>query len=161
MTENISIAIIILTSIIKFLNRFMNHYTITYLLPSDLSEEELNKSRSEITSLLEKSGAKIESEEKPVVKNLGYAINKKKSSFLVNVNFDLDPEKTKELEKSLKEKKNLLRFLITKRRKEEGTKKKRRVPKTKQTEEKEKTKKEKPKVEFKEIEKRLDEILGE
>lgn len=140
----------------------MNHYTITYLLPSDLSEEELNKSRTGISSLLEKSGAKIELEEKPVVKNLGYAIDNKKASFLVNVNFDLDPEKTKELEKSLKEKKNLLRFLITKRRKEsEKPQKKKRVPKTKQTEEKEKIKKEKPKVEFKEIEKRLDEILGE
>jgi ribosomal protein S6 len=141
----------------------MNHYTLNCLFPSDISEEELNKNKEEISSLLEKSGAKIESAEKPVVKELGYAIKDKKSSFLISVVFSLTSDKIKEIEKSLKERKDLLRFLITKNQKERRKSKERRTRKPKETKEvkKEETKKEKPKVEFKEIEKKLDEILGE
>jgi ribosomal protein S6 len=134
----------------------MNYYELTILIPSDFKEEKIEETRSEIVSLLEKEGAKIENVEKPVVKNLGYTIKDKKSSFLISIIFNLNPEKIGLIEKGMKEKKELLRFLITKKEKREQKPKRREKPK-----ELKETKKESPKVEFKEIEKKLDEILGE
>jgi|AntAceMinimDraft_10_1070366.scaffolds.fasta_scaffold00687_6 ribosomal protein S6 len=149
----------------------MNSYELSYLFPSDFSEEENNKIKAEITSVLEKNEAKIENTDKPVVRDLGYTIKNKRVSLLVTVLFNSSPEKIKIIEKGLKEKKELLRFMITKKdkRKESSLKRRNKKPLKEETGEnnikekeiKKEIKKEKPKVEFKEIEKKLDEILGE
>ncbi len=124
----------------------MRYYELTCLISPELSSEELNSFQEKIISFLQEGKGILVKIDLP---------SKKRSDFtLFGLNFQLNPEGMEVLEKKLKADKQIIRyFIITKRASKAGkiAEKPLRVPKKIQE----------PKVELKEIEKKLDEILGE
>jgi len=126
----------------------MKHYELTYLISPDLSEKEVFSFQEKIISLIQEVGGTLGEAKTPV---------RKKMVYLTTLNFHLDPEKLESLEKGLKSEGQVLRYIIL-------TKK---VPKKIPKKELEiaikpkKIVKPEAKVELKEIEKKLEEILDE
>lgn len=132
----------------------MKFYELTYLISPDLSEKELKAVQEKINSfILEEEGVLIETNS-VVKKSLAYPIKKKSSAFLAIVSFKLNPEKLINLEKKLKLEKAILRYILL------AKKLPKEIPVVLKKPEKIIPKPE-PKVELKEIEKKLEEILGE
>ena len=138
----------------------MRFYTLTYLISLELSEEEIKNLREKINSLIQEEGGILDfatQQRMSVKKKLGYLIKKRGSAILDQVNFQLNPEKLGNFEKKLKENSQILRYLILANK----------LPKAILTSEKplvrpkREIEKPKAKVELKEIEKKLEEILGE
>jgi len=143
----------------------MRYYELTCLISPDLTEQELGSVSEKINSLLQEQGAVLDKilEEKKV--RLGYSIQDKNSAFLKILSFSLNPEKLIDLEKNLKEKKEILRyFILVKKEPLKQVVFKRRVKKPEApepavpeiTEDKPKKK-----VELKDIDQKLKEILEE
>ncbi|MDI6591350.1 MAG: 30S ribosomal protein S6 [Patescibacteria group bacterium] len=131
-------------------------YELTYLISPEISEEEVKKTQEKINSVIQEKGGIIIESKKIVKKKLGYPVRKKDSAFLGEVNFRISPEKMGDLEKKIKEEVQILRYIILAKKE----------PKLAILPEKppfpiRKKLKPKPKVELKEIEKKLEEILGE
>ena len=136
----------------------MKLYELTYLISPELKKEEVKKVFSRIESLLsETGGVLIENKSQGMVK-LGCKIKKQKEALSATAKFQMAPEKIKSFQEKIKEIPEILRFLILAAKpekiKKEVSKIIRKPVKPK------KTVKEK-KVELKEIEKKLEEILGE
>ncbi len=130
----------------------MKLYELTYLISPDLSETELKSFQEKIVSLIENKGGVLVSTNEPTKKKLAYPIKKKSEAYLSSLNFQLSPDKLIEIERELKTEENILRFLlitkkITKKTTEVLIKKPSKIIKPK-------------KVELKEIEQKLEEILG-
>jgi len=127
----------------------MKHYELTFLISPELSEEEIRGFQEKIISLIQGLGGELLGEVKTPIR--------KKMAYLVTLNFNLDPEKLGSLEKGLKSENQVLRYIILTRRalRPSGPEAKKVPPKP--------IIKPKPeaKVELKEIEKKLKEILGE
>jgi len=135
----------------------MKLYELTYLISPELSESELKSLNEKINSLIYQKGAGVLNEVKlPIKKRLGQLIKKQREAFLINLSFYLEPDKLGSLEKELKSEKKILRYLILARPKIKIAKVRKRptkvIPKIPVKEKK---------VELKEIEKKLEEILGE
>jgi ribosomal protein S6 len=110
----------------------MRYYELSYLIAPNLSEEELKSFSGKINSLIQEQGGVL--------------------------TFHLKPERLNALEKQLEENKQILRYFILKKKepkKPEIIKKP--LPTVKVSEDKSK----KAKVELKDIEKKLEEILEE
>ncbi|KPJ56602.1 hypothetical protein AMJ49_04465 [Parcubacteria bacterium DG_74_2] len=132
----------------------MKLYELTYLISPNLSEEEAKSFQEDICSLIQKQEGALEKKETIIKKKLSYPIQKQETAYLATVEFRLDPEKLKDLEKELKSKNQILRFLLlTKKISEIKTISKISKPKLKP--------KPKQKVKLKEIEDKLEEILKE
>jgi len=132
----------------------MKYYELTYLISPDLSEEEAKSCQEKIISLIQEVGGTLGEVKTPVRKKMAYPVRKKSSNgaYLSTLNFHLDPEKLGSLEKKLKSEQKILRYLILKKKilkkiPEILIEKPKRIVR--------------PKVELKEIEKKLEEILGE
>jgi ribosomal protein S6 len=122
----------------------MRNYELTYLISSGLSEEELKRFQEKIISLIQEVGGTLGETKEPI---------RKKVAYLATLNFHLSPEKLDSLEKRLKSENQIIRYMILVRK----------APK-KVLEVAIKSKKiikPEPKVELKEIEKKLEEILDE
>ena len=117
----------------------MKLYELTYIISPKLVEEERKKLSERVVSHIE---AQPTSQQ---------AI----SSFLITLNFYTEPEKIQEIEKKLKEEQGIVRYMILKKVVSEAKHSKRmpRKPLIKPVKTEEK------KVELKEIEKKLEEIL--
>lgn len=142
----------------------MKIYEITLLISPELSDDELKSLQERISSLIQAQEGKLIDKNSLVKKDLAYPINKKVEAFLMTLSFYLAQEKLAFLEKELRQEPKILRYIILKKREREfakigpkrielGIRKffRREIP----------TEKLKQKVELKEIEKKLDEILGE
>ncbi|PIR02672.1 MAG: 30S ribosomal protein S6 [Candidatus Nealsonbacteria bacterium CG_4_9_14_0_2_um_filter_37_38] len=149
----------------------MKYYELTYLAKPDLSEENLNGLQRKITSFLQDGSGVLNELKNPIKKTLAYTIKKQKAAFLVTLGFYGEGGKICDFEKKLKSEPEILRYLIVSkkeqtlaatsemepargRREDWISKKFKKVP----SEIKKPTE---PKVELKEIEKKLEEILGE
>lgn len=124
----------------------MRHYELTCLIPSQLSSAELNSFQEKVISFLQ--------EEKGILVKTDSLTKKGGDLRLLIFNFQLNPDQIEGFEKKLKAEKQIIRYLlITKEllKAAEISKKSPRFLKKIQ----------KPKVELKEIEKKLEEILGE
>lgn len=132
----------------------MKNYELTYLISPQLSEEEAKSFQEKIASLIKGEAGVLEDQLMPVKRNLAYTIKKQNQAYLAVLDFKLEPEKLSNLQKKLKEDSQIIRYLlITKRaRPKEMIETIRRRPR-RVVSEKEK------KVELKEIEKKLEEIL--
>ena len=140
----------------------MKYYELTYLISPDLSEKEVLSFQEKIISLIQEAGGALGEVREPVRKKMAYPVRKKSSNgaYLATLNFHLEPEKLGSLEKKLKSEGQVLRYMILTKPKH--------IKKTFVLGEKtpplklpKKIVKLKPKVELKEIEKKLEEILGE
>jgi len=112
-------------------------YQLHYLISSELSEKEIKEVQEKVISLFQNEGGVLVENEEPTKKTLAYPIEKKTEAFLASVSFRLTPDKIKSVEEGIKKEKRIIRYLLL-------TKK----PHTK-------------KVELKELDKKLEEILNE
>ncbi len=129
----------------------MRNYELTYLISPELSDEEINSLQERIKTLIQNEGG-IFSDINPLIKK-GALI------YLVSLNFQLSPEKLEAVGKQLKQESKVLRYLIlVKHHTRDIPVRARRLPRKTEAPSK---KTSQPKVELKEIEKKLDEILGE
>jgi len=142
----------------------MKSYELTYLISSELLEEETKTLQEKMNSLIRKEeGILIEkdSSSNPLKTELSYPIAKKNYAYLVSLAFSLAPEKLAIIEKELKAEEQILRYLIITKKQGENVKAPRRsltkkiTPETVEKPSLKKTKK----VELKDIEKKLEEIL--
>jgi ribosomal protein S6 len=137
----------------------MKNYKLICLLSGILSEEELNSLQEKIKSFIQEAGI-LESTGELAKKRFGYKIKGEELGYLMNANFNLDPVKLGSLEKNLKSETKILRyFIFNKKSQKNRILSRRRLPKSLS---KSTIKIEKPKkVELKEIDKKIEEILGE
>lgn len=151
----------------------MKYYELTYFISPDLSAEELKSLSSKISGFIKEEEGNLKETSEPIRKKLGSPIKKKGEVFLVNLNFYLNPEKLKNLEKKLKEEDKILRYLIITKKEITKAPAPRRIIKPAIVKETEETP-EGPrpqieggaygadkKVELKEIDKKIEEILNE
>ncbi len=119
----------------------MKHYELTCLIASELPEQELNSLQERITSfIIEEKGILLETNRK-----------RSKAILLLSI-FQLEPGNLANLEKKLKAESQILRFLILAKKPSRPDEVIKIYPKVV---------KPKRKVEIGEIEKKLEEILGE
>ncbi len=155
----------------------MKYYELTYLISSEIKEEIIKELTEEINSFIQKEKGIITKSKSPFPETLAYPIKKQKTAFWVSSEFYLNPEKIEELRKKLKKKTEVLRFMLVSKKMpnkpafaKDSAGKKEKVAteptalsseaqeERRRTDEKEKPEK---KVELKEIEKKLEEILNE
>lgn len=129
----------------------MKTYEFTYLIEPDLSKEDINSLQEIIKSFIKEEEGSIVRINPPLKKNLAYPIKKNKEAFLADLTFDLRPDKLDSLKKKIKSEKRIIRYLLLKKTLLKKKLKVRTIRKTQP----------KVKVELKEIEKKLEEILGE
>jgi len=153
----------------------MGFYELTYLILPDLSEEEVKKISKDVGELIAQESGVLKKEAEPIKRKLGYPINKKAEAFLVSLDFELTPDKLEKLEKKLKSENKILRYLIFAKQSPEKIKKLfpreprkslERMPFAEVPSEKEAAKtsfglSETKKIELKEIDKKIEEILKE
>ena len=132
----------------------MKLYEFTYLIYPNLSREEINSLEDRINSFIKEGNGTIVKSSSVVKKTLAYPIKKIGEAFLANLIFNLEPEKVESLEKKIKSEKRIIRYLLLKKK----VSKKVITPYRLRVKTKIETK---PKVELEEIEKKLEEILGE
>jgi len=137
----------------------MKLYELTYLISEGLPEEEIKTSQEKINNLIQKEGGVLEKTNYSIKKILGYSVKKKGNAYLTSLNFCLEPVKLENLEKELKSNSQILRYLIlTKPKPSAGYGRTKVSPETLERSPKKPIK---PKVELKEIGKKLEEILEE
>ncbi|MBZ9572503.1 30S ribosomal protein S6 [Patescibacteria group bacterium] len=146
----------------------MKYYELTYLVSPELSEEKIKNFSEKTNSFIKEEGGSLGKVKNPLKRELGYLIKKRGTAYLISVDFHLDSKKLENLEKKLKSESQVLRYVITKKEKkviEIPAKIFRKEPVLRKVSGKEIPAPERPgrapKVELKEIEKKLEEILGE
>jgi len=150
----------------------MKTYELTYIISSEITSEEAEAAAEEINSFIKNKEGIILRSEKPVAKTLSYPIKKFGSGFFVVLEFQIEPEKLNELNEKLEKDGKILRHVVIIKNPVRIKKERRAARKpifsteTESAEVKniveEKISEDKSKkVELKEIEKKLDEILGE
>jgi len=132
----------------------MKNYEITYLISSEIAEEEIQRAQSQLVSSIQGEGGLLLEEKTPFRKKLAYPVKKQSQAYLGFLVFQLEPEKLKNLEKKIKEINQILRYLLLIKlpKKEQKTTAFAKKPRALKAE------KEK-KVDIEEIGKKLDEIL--
>ncbi len=132
----------------------MNKYELTYLISPKLGNEEIRKIQEEIESFVtEKKGEILNRKIDPAKRKLGYEVSGESEAYLASLVFTAYSPEINSLENIIKEKKELLRHILVSKKN----------IKDKKTEMAEKKREEKPakKVELKEIDKKIEEILNE
>jgi ribosomal protein S6 len=152
----------------------MKTYELSYIISPSLKSDEASGLSSEITALIQKEGGLIMKETTPNPRTLSYQIKKQGAGFQVNLEFSLEPEKLRAIEERIKKEEKILRHMLVAKRapRREKIRKERPALKTAETaaspagttetpSEEEKTKEKGKKVELKDIEEKLEEILKE
>jgi len=154
----------------------IEHYELLYIVSNSYTADELKPINEKISSLIKEQGGKITKEESLGKNKLAYPIKQLSHGYYQLYEFDLVKENLLNLNTALKLNKELVRFLIVKKKvkteaalREEkalqeklAKKKEKEIEKIKKgkEEDKEKPKKEKGKVSLEDLDKKLDEILG-
>ena len=135
----------------------MRLYELTYLIPPNLAEEEIKSLQEKIVSQIQEIGGILnETSSLPIKKSLNSPIKKVSSAFLATLSFQLSPEKLQSFEKGLKAEGQVLRYMILTK---PPTTFRKKVAREKPAISRRKVAGKK--VELKEIEKKLEEILKE
>ncbi len=141
-------------------------YGANYLLRGDIGEEKAAETNALVRKLIEDSGGLISQENGLQKQNLSYSIKKHDTAYFGSIKFIFPPEKIQNLKKSL-EKIGLLRVLLTQENQKKETVKyplRRRTirrPAAKEYPPTEEGVKKEPPLQVEEIDKKLEEILGE
>jgi ribosomal protein S6 len=157
----------------------MKTYELTYIISPEITSEEAIAKGKEIESAIQSREGTVIKQTAPIARTLSYPIKKHASGFFGTVELQLEPEKLVELKEVLAKDGNIVRYMViikeaielrkerrtrTKPAPEQTTQKKSEdyTIETKKDEELSSAKlEEKQKVELKDIEEKLDEILGE
>ncbi|MCD6148622.1 30S ribosomal protein S6 [bacterium] len=133
----------------------MRFYELTFLVSANASEEEMENLREKITSLVQKEGVLING---PFFQKraLAYPIKKQDWAIFGTLDFQMKPEALIKFERKLKSEPRILRYLLIR---EEEWKRSAKSPQPSVLKKKTKIHK-REKVELKEIDKKLEEILG-
>ena len=153
----------------------MKTYELTYIISPEITSEEAEEKAKEIESIILSKEGTVLKQLNPIAKTLSYPIKKHASGFFGIIEFQLEPEKLIELKEMLVKDGKIVRHMIiikepVRIRKERRTKIKPEsifeIEKPEAKTEKEepsltKASEGKQKVELKDIEQKLDELLGE
>ena len=141
----------------------MKLYELTYFLSPKLTEEEFKNFSEKISSFIqENEGTLVNNHsvrEKMPKRRLGSPIKKEGQAYLDVLNFYFDPQKIEHLKVKLDSENQILRYIILAKKVQKRVKASKSLPQILKTEEKTKVPSEK--VDLKEIEKKLEEILEE
>jgi len=132
----------------------MKNYELTYLISPDLSEEQVQILIAKVNDAIRADNGSISNTSGPSKIKLGYLINKEAEAFLVSIYFSSDPDKVINLKMALEEEKKVLRHIIIVKRtfKEKPARlRKSTKPSAPETEAE--------KVELKEIDQQIEDIL--
>lgn len=159
----------------------MTTYELTYIISPDITSEEAQAKAKEIESSIQNKEGVILAQTNPIARTLAYQIEKRASGFFSVLEFQLEPEKMAELKETIEKDRKIVRhMLLVKRpvkiRKERRTRVKPEAVTSTTPEISQKTgdenkigkeeklahvkQSEKEKVELKDIEQQLDELLG-
>ena len=140
----------------------MKQYELAYLINPILSEDEARSLQEQIASNIKDGGGVLDGVISPVRKRLAYPIKKQVQAFFGSMTFHFNPESLPALDKKIKEDNQIIRHLIVFKPPVKAIKIRRRIRKEGEefvsaapTARPERKKK----VELKEIEKKLEEIL--
>jgi len=139
-------------------------YEIGYLFKDGLGDEEILSFSENLRNTITDRGGLITTEGKPKKQNLAYPIKKETTAIFNWLRFMVKPALLGEIEKYLKEQKTIIRFIVVKTVKEKAQKP--RVPRLKKTKlvipaENDAGKTEKEEIKEEEIDKKIEELLGE
>lgn len=139
----------------------MKSYELNCIISPDFSEEEIKTFQEGVRTLIQEEGGLLISVETYFKKRLGLLIKNKIAGNLINFNFQADPGKLEGLKIKLKAEPKIIRLMITVKKLPRLMKISQRSAKTLFTPEKDTDEKQKEeRVDLKEIEKKLEEILG-
>lgn len=149
----------------------MKTYELTYIISPEITSEEAEAKGKEIELLIQGKEGIILKQSNPVAKTFSYPIEKRASGFFGVIEFKSEPEKLVELKEIISKDGKIVRHIIIIKEADKMKKERRVKAKPASTFEIEKkseevAKEEKPastqkeKVELKDIEQELDEILG-
>lgn len=132
----------------------MNNYEITYLISPELNQEQIEETCKNIVSCIQnQDGVLSEEQIKPVKKILGHSINNQDTAYAGSLIFSAPPEKIGLIMEKLKQNDKILRnMLVSKPLKEKLNFKKTRKKFTRDNSKKQK-------IELKEIDRKIEEIL--
>lgn len=144
----------------------MKKYELNYLISPEFSEEEAKEFQNKIASFFQEEEGVLNEEGSLIRIKLAYPIKKQTQAYLAVLSFQLKPEKLSNLEKKLKEENQILRYLLLIKKEIEIKPGISRIPPISRKSRKAAPKKttahpSEKKVELKEIEKKLEEILNE
>jgi len=147
----------------------MRHYELSYLISTKLSQEDAEELIEDITTYIQDEGLldfTPESQKKPERISLAYSIEEHNEAYLSTLHFFLKPEKVQQIKSFLKEKEEIIRFVVFKKDSSKKKPKKKRERKETSTEEssssnkkEEREDKKRKKVDLDEVEEKLDQIL--
>ncbi len=133
----------------------MKKYELTYLVPSELSDADIQKMEVKIGSFItDNKGEVTNVKSDPARRDLGVEIDKRKSARMNSIFFTLDPSHIAGLEKLLKENEGIMRHILVNKPDIKADRKR-------GESRFELEKKPSEKVELKEIDKKIEEILSE
>ncbi len=89
------------------------HYELTFIIDGNIPETEHQSISDNIRGSIEKKQGKIISEDSIGRKKLSYPIKKVNKGVFISLEFDIDSQEIKNIDKELKLNKNILRFIIT------------------------------------------------
>lgn len=147
----------------------MKTYELTYIITPEVGLEGAEAKAKEFEALVQKEEGVIIKHLNPVARTLPYPIKKHASGFYGVLEFQIEPEKLKEIEGVLQKDGKISRFMVTIKEVSKVKKERKgriRMPMAETPVEKQEvTKTEKPvepspKVELKDIEQKLEELLG-
>ena len=143
----------------------MKTYELTYIVSPETTSEEAEAKAKGIETAVQNREGIILKQSNPVAKTLAYPIAKRASGFFGVLEFQLEPEKLIELKEILEKDGKIVRhmFIIKEPIKVKKERRTRPAPVVVEKEETPltKTSEDKQKVELKDIEEKLDEILGQ
>lgn len=150
----------------------MKTYELTYIVSPEITSEEANAAAKEIESFIKSKEGAVLRQANPIAKTLSYLIKKHASGFVGVLEFQSEPEMLDELKKKIDKDRKFIRHMITikkpmKEHKKRRTRKaaipvfEKKETEIAQSESFAKVSDGKGKVELKDIEQKLDEILGE
>lgn len=146
----------------------MKTYELTYILSSHLSTEDVAKAASDIDAFIQGKGGVIVKSEKTAAKMLSYPIKKHTSGYFITSELQIPEAPIREIKELLEKNANVLRhiILIKKPAKEMKVRRKRKLATPLQGEHPapagpEHSEGQPEKVQMEDINKKLDEILGQ
>jgi|GEM_PF-6256548 len=156
----------------------MKTYELSYFLPSETKMEDAQAFNAQVVAQIQKEGGLVIKAENPIPKTLAYQIKGQGSALWLNVEFSLEPDKLNLIEEKFKKDPSVIRYLIVIKKPKKQMRERTRTPKAAPVEEvkqevapeatqpkeekeekEEKVKKTDKKVELKDIDEELEQIL--